>query len=290
MPLSVQLVLEKPVAKTQDPKTLAPQKEIKEEPVVQPQPDAVPPIEATAMEEGKAQEDALDEQVEMEPNDPPAQQRQRRPEEDTINLLETSIAAQLQRIEEIEQKLIPKLLEQARKEHHIAKTPKMAKQERMLHKRKAIHCMAQKRKWEKLAETTKIAVFHMETQIFRLENAMEDQQVHEAVAEAKSVIQSMGTSVGVSDLQGFSEAVGAGELVKPGVDGEDDEIMMEELESWIGSTTSTDSNKAEETLDEDDLSILSLPSIPQQELVSPSSDSVRASKDKVSKKLVSAAM
>ena len=62
--------------------------------------------------------------------------------------------------------------------------------------------------------------------------------------------------------------------------------MIEELESWIGSSSTND--KEEETLDEGDLSILSLPNIPQNELVSPSSS---RNQDRVSKKkLVHAAV
>lgn len=240
----------------------------------------------SAMETDETQE-AKSDKDEAESQEPSVQREERRPEDDTFDLLEASIKAQVKRIEEIEEKLIPKLLEQARKEHQIAKSPKMAKQERMLHKRRALHCVSQKRKWEKLAETTKIAVFHMETQIFRLENAMEDQQVQEAMAEATSTIKSVGNSVGVSDLQGFSEALGAGELVKTTVDGEEDEILIEELESWIGSSSGEPDKAEEAILDADDLSILSLPSIPQQDLPSPLQSN--KTKDKVSKKLVQAA-
>ncbi|CAJ1965801.1 unnamed protein product [Cylindrotheca closterium] len=236
-------------------------------------------------------------QAEIQEEELPVQRQPRRPEKDTIDLLEASIKAQIERIEEIEQMLIPKLLEEARKEHQIAKNPKIKanKEERILHKRKAIHCLSQKRKWEKLAETTKIAVFHMETQVFRLENAMEDQQVEEAMTEAKSAMTSMGNSVGVNDLEGFSEALGAGDLVeKATVDGEDDEIMTEELESWItgssldGSSDEKQTDQEDHALDDDDFSILSLPNIPQQD---PSSSfQSNKAKDRISKKLVQAAM
>ncbi|KAL3937655.1 MAG: hypothetical protein SGBAC_007285 [Bacillariaceae sp.] len=244
------------------------------------------PEELSAMETDETQEIKSDKD-EAASQEPHVQHQERRPADDTFDLLAASIKAQVKRIEEIEGKLIPKLLEEARKEHQIAKSPKMAKQERMLHKRRALHCVSQKRKWEKLAETTKIAVFHMETQIFRLENAMEDQQVQEAMAEATSTIKSVGNSVGVSDLQGFSEALGAGELVKTTADGEEDEILIQELESWIGSSSGEPDKAEEALLDEDDLSILSLPSIPLQDLTSPLQSN--KTEDKVSKKLVQAA-
>jgi hypothetical protein len=200
----------------------------------------------------------------------PTKTPRRQQEERTIDLLQESIEAQEKRLHEIGQVFIPKLLKKAKKEHTTAKSCTNPS-ERTLHHKAALHCVAKKRQLERQQETIKAAIFHMETQTFLLENAMEDRQITNAMEEANQAMHTLQESVGVPDLANLSTLLVP---ITPELDEEaTEQELLEELEEWLNVSTST--GKTQETgtsSDEhydDDVSILSLPQVPKQQTKTP---------------------
>jgi hypothetical protein len=218
----------------------------------------------------------------------PTKTPRRQQEERTIDLLQESIEAQENRLQEIEQVFIPKLLQKAKKEHTTAKSCKNPS-ERTLHRKAALHCVAKKRKLEKQLETIKAAIFHMETQTFLLENAMEDRQITKAMEEANQAMHSLEESVGVPDLANLSTLL-APTTPELGEEATEQELL-EELEEWLDVSTSTGKTQETGTLSDehydDDVSILSLPQVPKQHSNTPVS---AKGKEKRVRKLVKAVL
>eukprot|EP00980_Cylindrotheca_fusiformis_P003727 scaffold825_cov147-Cylindrotheca_fusiformis.AAC.2 len=212
-------------------------------------------------------------------------------EERTIELLQASIDKQEKRVREVEQKLVPQLLQKAKKEHSTAKKCKDSN-EKALHHKAALHCVAKKRRLERQVEATKGAIFQMETQMFLLENAMEDRQVTDAMNEATEAMQSLQDSVGISDLDHLSELLATPQATATQIgDDESEQELMEELEEWLdGSTSKGKSMETNATSKEefgDDVSILSLPQVPK-----PDKKAVprRKKKEKQDRKLLKAVL
>lgn len=174
-----------------------------------------------------------------------AQQAPRsRKEQATIDKLQRAIAVQEDRLEDIEGKQIPFLLDAA----------KSCLREN--NQKEALKCLAHKKRLERQVDTVKAAVFNMETQMFMLESAFEDRHVKKALAEATSAIAGFQQSIGdpkaaMVDLTNMPELE---------VGDDTDEELMEELNEWLSPG---DRKKALEAAaaaaNDDDLSVLSMP-------------------------------
>jgi hypothetical protein len=178
-----------------------------------------------------------------------------RKEKETIDLLQQNIEAQERRLEEIENERIPSL-------HRAAKS--FLKQK---NKAEALKCVAHKKRLENQVDVIKSAIFNMETQMFKLENAMEDRYVKKALDEAASAISGLLGDSAV-DLTDMNESLlSAGGVV------ESDEDLLDELNEWV----SPEGRQKKRTEQDDDVSILSLPTIPS---TNPYLDSSSSSVDK----------
>ena len=169
-----------------------------------------------------------------------------RKEKAIIDKLQRTISVQEDRIAEIEERQIPSLL-------HAAKT--FLKEN---NKKEALKCLAHKKRLERQLDTTKAAVFNMETQMFMLESAIEDRYVKKALDEAATAIagfqQNMSDSKSVVlDTMNMNESL-------PELDIGDftDEELMEELQEWLSPE---DKRKAQADIDsnDDDTLLLSMP-------------------------------
>ena len=119
-------------------------------------------------------------------------------------------------------------------------------------------------------DTTKAAVFNMETQMFMLESAMEDRHVKKALDEAASAIAGFQQNIGdpnavVVDLKNMSAS-----LPELEVGDSTDEELMEELEQWLSPE---DRRKAQQH--DDNISLLSVPTfLPAAPVYTPTTPSV----------------
>jgi len=178
-----------------------------------------------------------------------AQQTPRsRNEKSTIDKLRRAISVQEDRLEEIEGRQIPSLL-------HAAKT--FLRED---NKQEALKCLAHKKRLERQVDTTKAAVFNMETQMFMLESAFEDRYVKKALDEAAAAIAGFQQNIGdpkaaIVDLTDMSAS-----LPELDIGDSTDEELMEELEEWLSPE---DKKKSQENKDlyanDDDISLLSMP-------------------------------
>jgi hypothetical protein len=165
-----------------------------------------------------------------------------------IDLLQQNIDAQERRLDEIENVQIPFLLKSA-KAHLKDKN-----------KSEALKCAAHKKRLEQQVDVIKASVFNMETQLFMLENAMEDRHVKKALNEAASAISGLQQSIGdpnaeIIDLTQMNISFPSADEM----DYETDEDLMEELQDWVSPE---ERRKKAAAKDSDGLSILSLPSVP----------------------------
>lgn len=212
----------------------------------------------------------------------------RQQEEKIIDMLQAAIDAQEKRLKEVEHVSIPKLLKRAKKEHTTAKSCKDPN-ERSLHRKAALHCVGKKRQLERQVETTKAAIFHMETQMFLLENAMEDRQITKAMDDANQAMHSLQESVGVSDLANLSTLLAEPlQTIAVGGEEESEQELLEELEEWLDMPKSKtkESTASKEAQFDDDVSILSLPQVPKTDSAARAS-SVKE-KEKPGRKLLKA--
>jgi hypothetical protein len=201
-------------------------------------------------------------------------------EQKTIDLLQRTITLQEQRLVDIETIHIPELLHQARdylgKNNHTTTTPSMSTSRKEGgNKKKALECVAKKRALERQIEVIKAAIFTMETQMFMLENTMEDRHVQKALAEAADVLKNIRVEVnGNADSVNGYDLLEVGSMALPLMDQLDDDELMEELHDWLSppsaKSTTTPTKRMGPTVPlrnddgRDDLSsVLSLPTVPQ---------------------------
>jgi hypothetical protein len=181
-------------------------------------------------------------------------------EKATIDKLKRAISFQEDRLEEIEGKQIPSLL-------HAAKT--FLKDNKM---QEALKCLAHKKRLERQVDTTKAAVFNMETQMFMLESTFEDRHVKKALDEAATAIAGFQQNIGdptaaIVDLTNMSAS-----LPELDIGDSTDEELMEELEQWLSPE---EKRKSQETKDDDDISLLSMPAfLPAAPVATPTTPSV----------------
>ncbi len=170
-------------------------------------------------------------------------------EQRTVDLLQSAIHAQEKRLDEIESTQIPSLVRLA-KDHLKENEP---------NRDAALKCVAHKRSLERQVDVIKAAIFNMETQMFMLENAMEDRQVQKALADAVQAMHVLQQSAGVNetsmtDLTDLTTALPLFLIDQE----ENDEELLEELQEWI-----TPRENKVTTVDNDDLlSTLSMPTVP----------------------------
>lgn len=171
-------------------------------------------------------------------------------EQGTIDMLQKAISAQEQRIDTIETIQIPALLKAAKGHLHGAEPNRKA----------ALKCLKQKKTLLRQADILKTAIFNMETQMFMLENAMESRQVQRALEDAstamKGLQQSVGTDVDLSDLSSSMPI----NLLEENL--EDDDELLAELQEWLEPEKAKNSKNAQSIVPDDDISILSLPTVP----------------------------
>ncbi len=180
-------------------------------------------------------------------------------EKATINKLIRAIQLQEDRLEYIEEKQIPSLLEAAKASLKEDK------------KKEALKCLAHKKRLERQVDTIKAAVFNMETQMFMLESAIEDRHVKKALDEAATAIAGFQQIIDnpnaiVADLNNTTAAL-------PELDYGDstDEELMEELEQWL----SPEERRAQQREDDYNISLLSMPTfLPAAPANAPSTPSV----------------
>jgi len=163
-----------------------------------------------------------------------------------IDQLERNIETHEQRLQDIENKQIPSL-------HDSAKAFLKEK-----NKAEALKCVARKKRLEQQVDVLKASIFHMETQLFTLENAMEDRHVKKALGEAASAISGLQQSIGdpnaaAIDLTQMNDALPSMNVVE-----DTDEELMEELSEWLTPEERRNAKKQEH----ENISILSLPTVP----------------------------
>jgi len=167
-------------------------------------------------------------------------------EQTTIHTLDRAIQANNKRLDKIENREIPNLLKAAKDHLHHGKGSS---------RKAALQCLARKKALQKQADVMKAANFNMETQIFMLENAMEDRQVEEMLQEAAQAMKTLNENAGVPAID-LSDA--AANITLDLFGEEDEEELLEELRKWI----SPPAEGEVQTKEGDDVSILSLPTIP----------------------------
>mmetsp|Transcript_11061 Transcript_11061/g.22666 ORF Transcript_11061/g.22666 Transcript_11061/m.22666 type:complete len:525 (-) Transcript_11061:172-1746(-) len=195
-------------------------------------------------------------------------------EQATIDLLQRAIRSQEKRMEKLEKHQIPHLLRVV-KEHF--KRFRMETGEKDLkskdeqsrnnpHRRAAVQCLARKKKLDYQLDTSKAAIFQMETQIFMLENAMEDRQVQTTLNEASqamaSLQQSAKTDESLENFAGDLTDALTSDNTMPVLGQEEEEELLDELNEWISSPeadNTTGNPNATSALTDDDMGVLSLP-------------------------------
>jgi len=185
-------------------------------------------------------------------------------EKTTIDKLKRAISAQEDRLEEIEGKQIPSLLQ-------AAKT--FLKEDK---RQEALKCLTHKKRLERQVDKTKAAVFNMETQMFMLESALEDRYVKKALDEAATAIAGFQKNIGdpnadIVDLTNMSLS-----LPELDVGDSSDEELLEELEEWLSPEEKRKSQANKDSYaNADDISLLSMPSfLPVAPADTPTSTSV----------------
>ena len=191
-------------------------------------------------------------------------------------MLERTIEKQEARLEDIEEKQIPLLLKEA----------KLNLQQG--NRKAALQCLARKKKLDAMQDVIKAAIFHMETQVFMLENALEDRQIQDALKSASEAMQGIQATVGVDAaelqniLEGSINPVAQASAVE--IDFDEEELALE-LEQWA---TPQKKPASETPLDDDEISILSLPKVsPAKPLLTKNSSS---SKEKPRRNLLRAVL
>lgn len=181
-------------------------------------------------------------------------------EKASIEKLKRVISVQEDRLEEIEGKQIPDLLEAAKS---------CLKEDK---KKEALKCLAHKKRLERMVETIKAAVFNMETQMFMLESAMEDRHVKKALDEAASAMAGLQQNIGdpntaVVDLKNMSAS-----LPELEIGDATDEELMEELEQWLSPE---EKGTSQENKIDENISLLSMPTfLPTAPEATPTTPSV----------------
>jgi len=174
-------------------------------------------------------------------------------EQATIDTLDRAIQANNKILDKIENREIPKLLKAARvhlQQPHAKGSSGSRKA--------ALQCLARKKALERQADVMKAANFNMETQIFMLENAMEDRQVEQMLQEAAQAMKMVNESAGVDPAINLSDVTAASLSLHLFGEEEDEEGLLQELHEWV-SPSALDQVQTNEG---DDVSILSLPTIP----------------------------
>ena len=223
-------------------------------------------------------------------------------EEKVIIRLQAAIESQEKRLDDIDNVHIPALLEKAKaylaldKEAEGSSNNGKAKSDGTVtvssNRKAALTCMAHKKRLEKESDTIKAAIFNMETQQFMLENILEDRHVKKAMDDAAKAMEALHQAVGgdpslvATDTADMSPSITPSPSVH--VEDLDDEDLMAELEEWLApehskkpraSTSSTRRQSSEQLevlikeaeaqqQDDDEISILTLPSIPKSPLES----------------------
>lgn len=171
-----------------------------------------------------------------------------RKEKATIDKLQLAITVQEDRLEEIETKHIPHLLQSAKA--FLTEKKKEA----------ALKCLVHKKRLERQLDAIKAAIFNMETQMFMLESAFEDRHVQKALDEAAAAIAGYQRNIGdpkavMVDLTNMSAS-----LPDLEVGDATDEELMEELTEWLSPEERKEAaaNKNAYTHD-DDISMLTVP-------------------------------
>ena len=190
-------------------------------------------------------------------------------EQATIDMLYQAMKNQEKRIQQIETKQIPQLLALAKE--HLKKfrseedtlANKINEAKSNPHRRAALQCLARKKKLECQAETAKAAIFQMETQIFYLENAMEDRLVQQTLAEASQAMADLRKTVGVdTPVEDFAQDLATSLAIDTPmtvVDPEDEEDLLEELQELMSSGETQKSNTKTTSVSDEEASVLSLP-------------------------------
>jgi hypothetical protein len=180
-------------------------------------------------------------------------------EQAVIDLLKRNIDNQERRLEDIENNQIPSL-------HNDAKISLKHK-----NKAEALKCVARKKRLEEQVDVIKASIFNMETQMFMLENAMEDRHVKKALDEAASAISGLQQGIGdpnatIIDLVEFSAT-----LPKLDDEKESDEELLEELQEWLSPEEAKKAKQKEDYT----VSILSMPNVPKASSTTERSSSVQ---------------
>lgn len=212
--------------------------------------------------------------MEVVPSPTIAKTPRRLKEEKTIQLLQEAIDAQERRLEDIDQVLIPKLLRKAKMELAAANSvsndddDKLKNKKNNPHRKAALSCVAQKRKLERQSEGIKGAIFTMETQMFLLQNAMEDRQVVKAMEEANQAMENLKESTGIEDLSHLDEVltstVSVPQSIPEQIVVEDDQDLLDELQDWLLDLPGNENQQTSKItqVNHDEISILSLPQVP----------------------------
>jgi len=195
-------------------------------------------------------------------------------EQATIDLLQRAIRSQEKRIEHIEIHQIPQLLRAAKEyfkyfRKETGEKDLKTKNEKFRNnpnRRAAVQCLARKKKLERQLDSSKAAVFQMETQMFMLENAMEDRQVQTTLSEASQAIASLQQIAKTDEsLENFADDM-ADALTSdkniPALDQDEEEELLEELNEWITSLevdNETSKSDHTSTLADDNMGVLALP-------------------------------
>eukprot|EP00934_Nitzschia_sp_Nitz4_P001319 Nitzschia sp. Nitz4//scaffold7_size249615//28732//30351//NITZ4_001142-RA/size249615-processed-gene-0.174-mRNA-1//-1//CDS//3329558337//1319//frame0 len=172
-------------------------------------------------------------------------------EQATLDLLQRAIEAQEKRIEEIESRQIPSLLAMARK---------FARKDANSNRKEALQCLARKKALARQADLAKTAIFNMETQLFMLENAMEDRQVQKALEDASQAMRGLQEDVAEGvDLTDLTTSIPENVLVDV-VDNDDE--LLDELQELLEPGSQQGEKASHGDALEDDISLLSLPNVP----------------------------
>lgn len=170
-------------------------------------------------------------------------------EQRTIDMLQDAIRSQEKRLDEIENTQIPALVRLA----------KQYLQEQEGNRQAALKCVAHKRSLERQVDVIKAAIFNMETQMFMLENAMEDRQVQKALTEAAQAMKGLQESVGIDETSMTDLADLTSTLPVMSIEHQDnDEELLEELQEWITPTE----KEVGGIKKEEDLSHITMPAVP----------------------------
>lgn len=194
-------------------------------------------------------------------------------EQRTIDLLQEAIRAQEKRLDEIENTQIPALVRLA----------KQYLQEQEVNRQSALKCVAHKRSLERQVDVIKAAIFNMETQMFMLENAMEDRQVQKALTEAAQAMKGLQQSVGIDETSTTDLADLTAALPVMTFDHQDnDDELLEELQEWIAPSE----KETGRTAKEEDMSLITMPAVPNTSIEANNEASSTSSIDKLLKAIL----